>query len=394
MSHIYNDPAGGQASTVGPQFNTFFYLKKAIIDAKKEMYYSQLADVQSMPKNMGKTIKVYQYVPLLDDRNNNDQGLDANGAVYANGNLYGSSKDIGNITAKLPVLSETGGRVNRVGFTRISREGTIQKFGFFTEWTDESLSFDTDAQLFEHMSRELVNGAVEITEDVLQKDLLLAAGVVVYGGAATSPGTITGEGATPSLVDYNDLMRLSTVLDDNRTPKQTKVITGSRMIDTKVISSGRVMYIGSELVPVVRAMKDLFNNAAFIPVAAYGDAGTILTGEIGTIDQFRLVVVPEMLHWAGVGATATGANPGYRATAGKYDVFPMLVIGAESFTTIGFQTDGNTVKFQTIVRKPGKESADRNDPYGETGFSSIKWWYGILIMRPERIAVIKTIAPL
>ncbi len=394
MSHIYNDPAGGQASTVGPQFNTFFYLKKAIIDAKKEMYFSQLADVQSMPKNMGKTIKVYQYVPLLDDRNINDQGLDANGAVYANGNLYGSSKDIGNITAKLPVLSETGGRVNRVGFTRISREGTIQKFGFFTEWTDESLSFDTDAQLFEHMSRELVNGAVEITEDVLQKDLLLAAGVVVYGGAATSPGTITGEGATPSLVDYNDLMRLSTVLDDNRTPKQTKVITGSRMIDTRVISSGRVMYIGSELVPVVRAMKDLFNNAAFIPVAAYGDAGTILTGEIGTIDQFRLVVVPEMLHWAGVGATATGANPGYRATAGKYDVFPMLVIGAESFTTIGFQTDGNTVKFQTIVRKPGKESADRNDPYGETGFSLIKWWYGILIMRPERIAVIKTIAPL
>ena len=394
MSHIYNDPAGGQASTVGPQFNTFFYLKKAIIDAKKEMYFSQLADVQSMPKNMGKTIKVYQYVPLLDDRNINDQGLDANGAVYANGNLYGSSKDIGNITAKLPVLSETGGRVNRVGFTRISREGTIQKFGFFTEWTDESLSFDTDAQLFEHMSRELVNGAVEITEDVLQKDLLLAAGVVVYGGAATSPGTITGEGATPSLVDYNDLMRLSTVLDDNRTPKQTKVITGSRMIDTKVISSGRVMYIGSELVPVVRAMKDLFNNAAFIPVAAYGDAGTILTGEIGTIDQFRLIVVPEMLHWAGVGATATGANPGYRATAGKYDVFPMLVIGSESFTTIGFQTDGNTVKFQTIVRKPGKESADRNDPYGETGFSSIKWWYGILIMRPERIAVIKTIAPL
>ena len=394
MSHIYNDPAGGQASTVGPQFNTFFYLKKAIIDAKKEMYFSQLADVQSMPKNMGKTIKVYQYVPLLDDRNINDQGLDANGAVYANGNLYGSSKDIGNITAKLPVLSETGGRVNRVGFTRISREGTIQKFGFFTEWTDESLSFDTDAQLFEHMSRELVNGAVEITEDVLQKDLLLAAGVVVYGGAATSPGTITGEGATPSLVDYNDLMRLSTVLDDNRTPKQTKVITGSRMIDTRVISSGRVMYIGSELVPVVRAMKDLFNNAAFIPVAAYGDAGTILTGEIGTIDQFRLVVVPEMLHWAGVGAVATGANPGYRATAGKYDVFPMLVVGAESFTTIGFQTDGNTVKFQTIVRKPGKESADRNDPYGETGFSSIKWWYGILIMRPERIAVIKTIAPL
>ena len=46
-----------------------------------------------------------------------------------------------------------------------------------------------------------------------------------------------------------------------------------------------------------------------------------------------------------------------------------------------------------MTKMPGKETADRNDPYGETGFSSIKWYYGILILRPERIGVIKTVAP-
>jgi hypothetical protein len=150
---------------------------------------------------MGKTIKRYHYMPILDDRNINDQGIDANGAstaingakakyvislkapaseggmlyyfeglgthaTYANstaeakhiaegkvmmfghmhgfatanptyatitaamttagwtvaivddgtvpdyGNLYGSSKDVGTIMAKIPMLSETGGRVN------------------------------------------------------------------------------------------------------------------------------------------------------------------------------------------------------------------------------------------------------------------------------------------
>ena len=55
------------------------------------------------------------------------------------------------------------------------------------------------------------------------------------------------------MVDYDDLMRLSTILDNNRTPKQTKVITGSRMIDTRTIQAGRVMYIGSELESLVRA---------------------------------------------------------------------------------------------------------------------------------------------
>lgn len=389
--HQYNDPAGGTASDIGAQMNTFYWHKKAIIEAKKDMYFTPLADVLSMPKNYGKEIKVYHYIPLLDDRNVNDQGLNAAGAVVAYGNLYGSSKDVGTITSRLPTLTETGGRVNRVGFTRLERTGSITKLGFFTEFTQESFDFDSDAELYSHLSRELVTGATQLSEAVLQIDLLAGAGVTLYAGAATSDATVTAEGATPSIVDYDDLMRLSTTLDENRTPKQTKVITGSRMIDTKTISSGRVMYIGSELESIVKTMVDPFGDKAFIPVHQYADAGTVLNGEIGTIDQFRLVVVPEMLHWAGDGAAVT-ANPGYRATSGNYDVFPMLVVGDGSFTTIGFQTDGKTVKFKITTKMPGEKTADRTDPYGETGFSSIKWYYGTMILRPERLAVIKTVA--
>jgi N4-gp56 family major capsid protein len=375
------------------QMNTFFWLKKALIEARKEQFFMPLADVAAMPKHFGKTIKVYEYVPLLDDRNDNDQGLDAAGATIANGNLYGSSKDIGTITSKLPTLTENGGRVNRVGFTRLQREGSIAKFGFFTEFTQESLDFDSDSELLSHLSRELLNGATQITEACLQKDLLAAAGVIIYAGAATTNGTITGEGATPSVADYADLMRLDQTLTDNRTPKQTKVITGSRLVDTKTIPSARVLFVGPELVPLVKGMKDLFDNPAFIPVQQYGDAGTILNGEIGTVDAFRIIEVPEMLHWADVGAAETAGNLGYRATGGNYDVYPMLCVGSESFTTIGFQTDGKTVKFSVMTKMPGKETADRNDPYGETGFSSIKWYYGSLIKRPERIGLIKTVAP-
>lgn len=476
----YNAPIDGSQSDIdgagSSQMNTFFYLKKAIIEARKEQYFMPLASTIGMPKHYGKTIKVYEYVPLLDDRNINDQGIDANGvtleatefhitypsnvlvvanaskaaavtaiednvgstitavagadgsagtgfatitltggltakyanttkrdavlafdlgatSVAGNGNLYGSSRDVGTITSKLPVLTENGGRVNRVGFTRLQREGSIEKFGFFTEFTQESMDFDSDSELMMHLSRELMNGAVQLTEAVLQKDLLAAAGVVLYAGAATSDDEIIGEGGTPSVVSYANLMRLDQTLTDNRTPKQTKVITGSRMIDTKTIPAARVMFVGSELVPLLKGMTDLFSNQAFIPVQQYGDAGTILNGEIGTIDAFRIVQVPEMLHWAGAGA-AESSNPGYRATNGQYDVYPMLVVGDDSFTTIGFQTDGKTVKFSVLTKMPGRETADRNDPYGETGFSSIKWYYGILVKRPERIGIIKTVAPI
>jgi N4-gp56 family major capsid protein len=474
MSEIkYNDPAGGTPSTIGPQIRTDYYQKKALIEAKKTQFFTQLADVTAMPKHFGKTIKRYHYLPLLDDANINDQGIDAAGlstnqqktiiitepdvtstgngwvSMYAvgngadegtattaaesaandiwknlgvfdtdyattkaalealtppwtiddtipsvptGGNIYGSSKDVGTIASKLPSLSETGGRVNRVGFKRIELEGTIEKFGFFDEYTQESLDFDTDDELMMHINRELLNGASEMTEDALQIDLLNAPGVIRYGGDASSDGELTGNnGATPSVINYNDFMRLAIELDNNRTPKNTTIITGSRMIDTKTVSAARYMYVGTELIPMLKNMVDNFDNPAFIDIKQYGAAGTIATGEIGSIDQFRIIVVPEMMHWAGTGAAVT-TNDGYYEQDGAYDVFPMLVVGDGSFTTIGFQTDGKTTKFKITHKKPGRETANHNDPYGEVGFMSIKWYYGSMILRPERIALMKTVA--
>ena len=355
----------------------------------KEQYFGQLADTSAMPKNMGKTIKRFHYLPLLDDANINDQGIDAAGATIANGNLYGSSKDIGTISGKMPALSETGGRVNRVGFKRKEIEGSLEKFGFFEEYTQESLDFDSDAELEKHINREMINGANEITEDALQIDLLTQAGTVKYAGNATLDTQVGAD----DMVSYGDLMRLSIDLDNNRTPKHTTVITGTRLIDTKTLPAARVMYIGSELLPMLRGMKDLHNNPAFIPVQQYASGGTVLNGEVGAIDQFRIVVVPEMLKWAGAGADASASST-HHETGAKFDVFPMLVIGDGSFTTIGFQTDGKSVKFKITHKKPGLDTADRNDPYGETGFMSIKWYYGFMALRPERIALIKTAATL
>jgi N4-gp56 family major capsid protein len=381
----YKDPAGGTESSVGSQIRIDHYLKKALIEARKEQYFGQLADVTSMPKHMGKTLKKYHYIPLLDDANINDQGIDATGAVTANGNLYGSSKDAGSIPDKMPTLTENGGRVNRVGFTRVEIQGTIQKYGFFDEYTQESVDFDTDEDLRMHINREMVNGAMEISEDLLQLDLLDAAGVERFPGDATDVSGVNSDAA----LEYVDFLRLSIDLDNNRTPKQTKMITGTRMVDTKTISGGRVMYCGTELIPTLEAMTDFHGNPAYIPVHQYAAGGTVLTGEQGAIGNFRIVVVPEMMKWAGAGAVETG--DAYE-TGGNADVFPLLVVGDGSFSTIGFQTDGKTVKFSIKHAAPGSTESYANDPYGETGFMSIKFYYGILIQRAERIAIMYSAA--
>ena len=410
MAQVYGN---GSNSTIGAQARTDFYNKKALIAVRDKQYFMPLADVQAMPKHHGKTIKQDVYQPLLDDLNINDQGIDAagvaidstkfsswtkagvlvgsayttsvlalaaTGAVVAkqnSGNLYGSATDIGVIADRLPALTENGGRVNRVGFKRTQITGSLVKQGFFTEYTQESLDFDSDSELLSHITTEMVQGATELTEAALQVDLINSAsanGTVKYPGSATSKVTVAA-GAT-----YSDLMTLSIALDNNKTPKQTKIISGSRMTDTRTVNGGRVMYIGPDLIPLVRKMTDISGTGVgtgFTSVEKYADASNIMNGEIGSVDQFRIVVVPEMQYDAGAGASSA-------------DIYPMLVVGDGSFTTIGFQTDGKTVKFTTTHKKPGKEIADLNDPYGEKGFYSIKWYYGFMALRPERLGIIWT----
>ena len=417
----------GSNSTIGAQARTDFYYKKALIAVRDKQYFMPLADVRAMPKHHGKTIKQDVYQPLLDDLNNNDQGLDAaglivlkdkysswkidgtqtsggtgwtaassttagyyatsanalaaTGAVVAlknSGNLYGSAKDIGVIADRLPALTENGGRVNRVGMTRTQITGSIVKQGFFTEYTQESLDFDSDSELMSHITEEMVQGATELTEAALQVDLVNTA---TSSGTVKYPGAVTTKATVAATVDYEDFMQLSIALDNAKCPKQTKIISGSRMTDTKTVNGGRVMYIGPDLIPLVRKMKGIDTTSAvgtgFTGVEKYADAANILNGEVGTVDQFRIVVVPEMLYSAKGGAASV-------------DIYPMLVVGDGSFTTIGFQTDGKTVKFTTTHKKPGKEIADLNDPYGEKGFYSIKWYYGFMALRPERLGIMWT----
>lgn len=403
---IYNNPhwavsgsnvAQADKSSVGEQIRLDVFIKRALEDAAKEQYFTQMSSTYQMPKHMGKTIKKHQYIPLLDDRNQNDQGFNQDGAAKTapneHGNLYGSSKDITTMMSGMPRLTEIGGRVNRVGFTRVVLESTIHKMGFFYEFTQEALDFDDDAELLAHMGREAVLGANELTEDMIGMELITGAGIQVYTGAATNLETMSGETAeTASVVTYADLQKLAITLKENRAPNRLKAITGSRIIDTKIVGSGYALYVGLPMEIQLRNVVDNFGNPAFIPVEKYAQGGNTLRGEIGSIGQFRVIVVPEMPEHNGKGATATNGVDTYRTSGGKYDVFPLMAISSEAFTTIGFQTGSAGAKFKMITKMPGTEIADRTDPYGETGFTSIKWYHGMMIDRPEWIAVMYSLA--
>lgn len=407
--HLYNDPAGyrtGTAtpSTIGPQLVDFMFIKKALAEQAKEIVFSNMSSTIEIPKHTGTAIKRYVDVLMLDDKNINDQGIDAAGQTgqlskNPNGNLYGSSRDIGVIADRLPALGEQGGRVNRVGFKRLTIQGTMQKYGFFYEFTQDALNFDTQADLLQNMSREAVRGATQLQEAMLQKDLLDNCGTVYVPGTGfadwdtdttTSLKASVDDSAIPT---YKDFMKFKLMLDDLRVPGSTSMFTGTRYIDTKTIPSARFAFISNALLPMLEQVKDFNNQPAWVPVEQYAAGGYTHPKEVGKIGNFRFIVVPEALYWGGAGA-APAQNSIHRATSNKLDVYPILVIGEDAFTTIGFQTNGRDGKIKVMTKMPGLETASFDDPYGSRGFTSMQWWYGFLAQRPERLACMYTVAEL
>lgn len=406
MAMEYNAPPG-TPSDIGAQKVVEFLNRKAIIEAVKYSHFSKLSSTQNQPAHYGKTFTKYRYYPLLSDLNLNLQGIDANGAALTGagggnpgyGNLYGSSRDFGLVTAKIPYVSEGADRVNRVGITRTSVSATLTRVGFFADWTDESMHFDSDMQMQSHFTDELVKGAEQLKEGLLQLDLVNGAGVVRYAGSATSLATVSAEGVGAAIIDYDDVIRLSIALDTNRAPKRFTILKGSTLTDTATVNGARALFIPPELQTTFMDMVNTNGTEMFTPVEKYASQTTVLEGEIGAVGGFRVIVHQEMFKHSGsatgpIGA-AVGTNPGYYATSSRYDVFNCLAVAGESFTSIGFQTNSpDAPKFNLVIKPPGPGAVTLDNPFGNKGVASIQFYYATLIERSDWIGLLRGVAPL
>ncbi|MCF6330295.1 MAG: N4-gp56 family major capsid protein [Sulfurimonas sp.] len=476
----YNNGANSSIDQAAgnPQIRQEHYNKNAIIEIKDEMYLSQMSGSISQPKNKGKEVVKHRYLPLLSDENSvANSGIDPDGITLNNGNLYASSRSVGIIEGRLPDLTETSERANKVNFSRKEVRGSIKNRGFFFEFSKDEMNFDTDKMFKQHVTTEALRGASQINEDILGIELIDKAGVVFNAGSGqdrTLDGSNTDDSDlltidNTSVPNIRDLIRLDIELDNNKCPRDTKVIVGSNYVDTKTIASARYMFISPDVKMDFMSIKAL-NGAddAFIPLNKYeGESGNkkyikSIHGEIGAVGPFRIIVHPKMVIGEGEGAligvetdsfvletetdamdtgetsltnvvvynvtqaaalTATtdytvangvvtivdtaasaigdtihvsydddGTSGEYRSNGTNYNVYHNLVIGSEAFTHIGFEFGPGTAgKFDVTTMSP-EELRDRKTPYAKVGMTVIEWWNGVLVDRPDWLAVYNTVS--
>ncbi len=429
---MYNQ--GGDTSSVGPQLNDYSFSRFAVLEAAKKKTFSQIGAQRKQQKHYGTKIKKYRKYPILDDRNINDQGIDAAGVKmtagkwYAytadgtrsehdtlaeakasagqvrvwkgDGNLYGSSRDFNVQNGAFPVLGEEGGNVNVVGTKRDVIEAQIRRYGFVVNYSKTAIKLDTDPGLLMEEIQKVAEAYGDIREAQIRNSLITAGMTnAVYAGGASSIATVD----ETCQLTYGDIRLMTSSLNTARCPMDTKMVTGSTKIDTVVIKAARYAYIPQELLPALQDM-----THAGVPVwrdvASYADADGISDkatmgvantgdGEVGRIGDVRFIVVYDFPVFQGAGADATDgtdndgdgledSSDNIHTTDGAYDVFPMLFVGDGSFETYSLEGEVAKVKHGEPRVIPGV------DPHGDKGSIAIEWWYGIMINKAEHIRLL------
>jgi N4-gp56 family major capsid protein len=181
------------------------------------------------------------------------------------------------------------------------------------------------------------------------------------------------------------------------------MVTGSTKIGTTTIKAARYIYVPQEMIPT---LEDMTHNGKVVwqDVADYADGGSVSNsvaesvtnvgeGEVGRIGSFRFITVFDMPVFRGEGGDATDgtdndgdgledSSAGFYVTDGKYDVFPMLVVGSDSFETYSLEGDVAKVKHGAPQVNPV------SDPHGDIGSIAIAWYFGLLLNKPEHIRVL------
>ena len=312
------------------------------------------------------------------------------------GALYGGDADFAVVTGTFPALNEEGGNVNGVNTKSITVRGNVSEFGMHTKFTQRAIDMDSRVGVLAQKTKALGEAKGEIYEAQVQADLLSASEVNRTFGGTTATSLLTCD--RNAVLTYADLRLMEQELKRLQVPRDTKIISGSNKIDTKVVGKSYYVYVGQELTPMLEDMQHNGVNV-WVPVEQYADAGATAEGEIGKIGRFRFIEVDNMQKYRGAGAedtadgTATdvsGFHSSKKAGGGadSFDVFPVLFVGSDSFATVGFE--GDSAKIKTAMPKADAH----NDPFGKNGSMSISWYFGTLIYRPERILQVAVTAPL
>ena len=185
-----------------------------------------------------------------------------------------------------------------------------------------------------------------------------------YGGAGTTLATVDGK-LTSKL-----LRKISRSLMVNHTRKPTSILAPTPNIGTKPIEAAFLVFGSTD---IDADLRDTSAFPGYTPVAAYGSRKPIHENELGSFENFRFVASPELVAFQNGGA-AVGATACLSTGGTAIDVYPLIIVGQESYGTVALR---GAKSFDLGIIPVGNR--DSADPLAQRGYVGSKW-YGVSVL--------------
>lgn len=239
---------------------------------------------------------------------------------------------------------------------------TLKQYGHLVEITDVIEDTHEDPVLNDASEQSGEN--IGRTTEALTYGVLKAGTNVFFANGAQRDAVNTP-------VSLTKQRAVTRALKAQKAMKITKILDGSLNYGTKPIEASFVGIGHTNLESDIRGLP------GFTPVSEYGSRKPISPYEVGSCEDVRYILSPDLEPWADAGGAYNAGDTDMVSTGGtNADVYPILYLGKEAYGTVPLRGQGS---ISPTILRPGVK--DKSDPLGQRGYVGWKLWHTAVILQ-------------
>jgi N4-gp56 family major capsid protein len=250
---------------------------------------------------------------------------------------------------------------------------TVKQYGRYTEISDVVHDLAEDPVLAD--ASVLSGEQAGLTMELVTYGVIKAGTSVFYGNGSS-------RSAVNSVISLGKQRAVTRFLKAQKAMKITSVLSPSPNYGTKAVEAAYVAVAHTDLEADIREMP------GFTPVAEYGSRSPICPEEIGSVEDVRYVLSPELSAFVDAGGAYAGSGVSTVTTSGtSADVYPIIFLGKEAFGVCPLKGAG---AITPMVLNPGVPRA--GDELGQRGSVGWKAYFAAVILNQNWMARLEVAA--
>ncbi|MEL6680866.1 MAG: N4-gp56 family major capsid protein, partial [Pseudomonadota bacterium] len=195
-----------------------------------------------------------------------------------------------------------------------------------------------------------------------------------YGVVRAGTNVLYANGSTRaevnSAISITKQRAVVRALQRQKAMKITRILSGSEFYNTSPVEAAYFAVCHTDVSSDIRELPK------FIPVAEYGSRQPLCEEEIGSCEDVRYILSPDLEPFADAGGAAGGNVVSTGGAAA--DVYPILFFGKEAWAHIALRGGkGSGAPVSTSIIPTSMKTKD--DPLGQRGYVGWKmWWAGLI----------------